>query len=80
MQEAYDHGLSEKAFRIYQALFPVNRAVTALYGIPGLKFACDINGYKGGHVRSPLMPCPDAGRAHIKKVLNDSKYQIQTIH
>lgn len=80
VQEAYDHGQLEKAFRIYQALFPVNRAVTALYGIPGLKFACDINGYKGGHVRSPLMACPEAGRAHIKKVLNDSKHLIQTIH
>jgi 4-hydroxy-2-oxoglutarate aldolase len=80
VQEAYDQGQLEKAFQIHQALFPVNHAVTALYGIPGLKYACDINGYRGGYVRSPLMACPDAGRAQINKVLNDAKHLIQTIH
>jgi 4-hydroxy-2-oxoglutarate aldolase len=79
VQEAYDQGRLEQAFRLYQALLPVNSAVTALYGIPGLKYACDLNGYLGGQVRSPLMACPEDGRVHIEKIFTDLKNQIQTI-
>jgi 4-hydroxy-2-oxoglutarate aldolase len=35
--------------------------VTTKYGIPGLKYAMDLNGYYGGPPRLPLTPvCPDA--------------------
>jgi 4-hydroxy-2-oxoglutarate aldolase len=38
--------------------------VTTKYGIPGLKYAMDLNGYYGGPPRLPLTPvCPDAQRA-----------------
>jgi 4-hydroxy-2-oxoglutarate aldolase len=38
--------------------------VTAKYGIPGLKYAMDLNGYYGGPPRLPLtVPCPEAKRA-----------------
>ncbi len=37
------------------------RLVTAAYGIPGLKYAMDLNGYYGGPPRLPLTPvCPQA--------------------
>ncbi|HZT39033.1 MAG TPA: dihydrodipicolinate synthase family protein [Bryobacteraceae bacterium] len=37
------------------------RLVTAVYGIPGLKYAMDLNGYYGGPPRLPLAPaCPRA--------------------
>ena len=37
--------------------------VTVKYGIPGLKYAMDLNGYYGGPVRLPLSPIgPDAKR------------------
>lgn len=79
VQDAYDQGELEKAFRMYQALLPVNHAVTAAYGIPGLKFACDINGYHGGYVRSPLLACPDAGKVRIRQVLEELKHQIEAL-
>ena len=38
-------------------------AVTVKYGIPGLKYAMDLNGYYGGPVRLPLSPIgPEAKR------------------
>jgi len=79
VQEAYDQGELDKAFQIYKALFPVNSAVTGTYGIPGLKFACDLNGYRGGHVRSPLFACSEIGRSNIKDILDESKRKIQAI-
>ncbi len=37
--------------------------VTTKYGVPGLKYAMDLNGYYGGPPRLPLTPvCPDAKR------------------
>lgn len=37
--------------------------VTTKYGIPGLKYAMDLNGYYGGPPRLPLVvPCPEAKR------------------
>lgn len=57
VQRAFDAGDWKRARDIYQALFPVNAAVTGTYGIPGLKHACDFMGLRGGHVRRPL---PDA--------------------
>ena len=39
--------------------------VTTKYGIPGLKYAMDRNGYYGGPPRSPLAPVNPAARAEI---------------
>jgi 4-hydroxy-2-oxoglutarate aldolase len=37
------------------------RLVTVRYGIPGLKYAMDLNGYYGGAPRLPLcVPTPEA--------------------
>ena len=40
--------------------------VTTKYGIPGLKYAMDLNGYYGGPVRSPLSPVGPEARAEIE--------------
>ena len=47
--------------------------VTAKYGIPGLKYAMDLNGYYGGPPRLPLIePNPEAKR-EIEKAFKDLK-------
>ena len=46
----------DKAREVQQRMLPVNKAVTATYGIGGLKAALDMLGYFGGEVRAPLMP------------------------
>jgi 4-hydroxy-2-oxoglutarate aldolase len=43
---------AEKQRRIIEA----SRRVAGEFGIPGLKFACDLNGYFGGVPRIPLLP------------------------
>lgn len=69
IQEAYKAGDLDSARKTYLRVFPVNTAVTATYGVPGLKYASDLMGYQGGSVRSPLLPPKDAEKAAIKEIL-----------
>ena len=50
-------------------LIEPNTAVTARFGVPGLKAAMDMLGYYGGPVRSPLLPLGDDDRAELRRVL-----------
>lgn len=73
IQTAFDKGNLETAREIYFRMFPVNNAVTATYGIAGLKYAADLTGYKGGHVRSPLLPLKDEEKIKIKEILQTAE-------
>jgi 4-hydroxy-2-oxoglutarate aldolase len=50
-------------------MIPVNQAVTAVYGVPGLKAALDMRGYFGGDPRLPLLPSSEQERSEIKDIL-----------
>lgn len=50
-------------------LLPVNKAVTATYGVAGLKIALDMLGYFGGEPRRPLLPASDKDRLQIREIL-----------
>lgn len=47
--------------------------VTTKYGIPGLKYAMDLNGYYGGPVRSPLSPIGPEAKTEIEAAFADLK-------
>ncbi|NLN47982.1 MAG: dihydrodipicolinate synthase family protein [Clostridiales bacterium] len=69
VKRAFDDGDWERAKEIYQRVFPINTAVTGTYGIAGLKYACDLHGYKGGAVRIPLLPLSDEQKKEIEAIL-----------
>ena len=69
VQVAYDAGDFDRALAIHQVIFPLNVAVTATYGIAGLKYACDLQGYKGGFPRRPLLPVSEESKAAIRDLL-----------
>jgi 4-hydroxy-2-oxoglutarate aldolase len=50
-------------------MMPVNQAVTAIYGVPGLKAAMDMLGYFGGDPRLPQLPSSEQDRSEIKNIL-----------
>ncbi len=54
IQQKFKAGLTEEAIEIYRRMVVLNQAVTATYGISGLKYACTKRGLKGGSVRAPL--------------------------
>jgi 4-hydroxy-2-oxoglutarate aldolase len=71
-QEIYlawkDHDLAlaaEKQQRIANA----NRRTVSDLGIAGVKYACDFNGYYGGHTRAPLLGLTAEERAEIEALL-----------
>lgn len=47
--------------------------VTTKYGIPGLKYAMDLNGYYGGPVRAPLTPVGPEAKTEIEAAFADLK-------
>lgn len=69
IQEAFENGDHETARKTYVRVFPVNTAVTATYGVAGLKYACDLIGYEGGWVRRPLLPLKAEEKAKIREIL-----------
>jgi 4-hydroxy-2-oxoglutarate aldolase len=50
-------------------MVPVNAAVTARFGIAGLKAALEMLGYYGGPVRSPLLDLTESERSSLRDVL-----------
>lgn len=69
IQNAFERGNLAEAEAIYRRMFPVNAAVTAQFGIAGLKYASELCGYKGGSVRSPLQPLETLEKEEIRRIL-----------
>ncbi len=61
---------SEKQHRIVE----VSRGVVGRHGVPGVKFACDLNGYYGGRPRVPLLPLNAEEQAHVTQLMTDVRH------
>jgi len=62
-------GQWDEAAGLQRRMIPVNAAVTARFGIAGLKAALDMLGYYGGPVRSPLLDLTEGERQALRDVL-----------
>ena len=62
-------GKHEEALALQQAIAPLAAAVTTGYGVPGLKAAMALTGYKPGQPRRPLAPIDDDGLRKIRGLL-----------
>ena len=62
-------GNIEEAKKLQLRMIPVNKAITATYGISGLKAALGMLGYFGGETRLPLLPLTENERREIEEVL-----------
>lgn len=70
--EVYKHfkqGKIDEASKRQLDLIPLNKAVMETYGIPGLKFAMEVQGYYGGPVRRPLLPLPEEAKSEIEALI-----------
>jgi 4-hydroxy-2-oxoglutarate aldolase len=50
-------------------LIPLNKAVMETYGIAGLKYALDLQGWYGGPVRGPLSQIDAKGKTELAEIL-----------
>ena len=73
MYECVRQGDFETARKLQLQMLPANNAVTATYGIPGLKAAMDMLGYFGGDPRPPLLAASEQERSEIKEILQKAE-------
>lgn len=69
LMEKFHKREMETAREIQLRLIPPNGAVTARFGIPGLKAALDLIGMYGGPVRSPLRAITKEERGKLEEIL-----------
>lgn len=63
----------EEARRLQLKMIPVNKAVTATFGVGGLKAAMDMLGYFGGDPRPPLLPSTGSEKSEIRNILRSAE-------
>lgn len=68
LYEAFARGEHERARALQEQLHEPTLAVTARYGIAGLKFALELRGYAGGIVRAPLEPLGEPAQEELRRI------------
>jgi 4-hydroxy-2-oxoglutarate aldolase len=66
VQRMHEGGNKDDARKLHERLLPVNDVVTSRFGVAGLKYACDLMGYRGGEVRHPLLPLESSQKEEIR--------------
>jgi 4-hydroxy-2-oxoglutarate aldolase len=69
IQKLVEEGKHAEALELQKRMLPVNKAITAKYGVAGLKAALDLLGYFGGLPRSPLSVLNDEDKKLLKQIL-----------
>ena len=69
IQNLFNKGKMDEARALQSQLTPLAKAVTAIYGIGGLKMAMDLAGYFGGHPRPPLKRPGKEVEEELKRLL-----------
>ena len=75
IMQCVQSGDFETAKALQLKLLPVNKAVTATFGVGGLKAALDMLGYFGGEPRLPLLPVSAGEKAVIRVILEKAGIQ-----
>jgi 4-hydroxy-2-oxoglutarate aldolase len=70
--ELFHQGKIAEAGDLHLRLLPVARAVTTQFGVPGLKAAMNMLGYRGGYPRLPLLPLSENQRVELERVLHEA--------
>jgi len=73
LQRLFAEGKLEEARTIHERIVPVNKAITATYGIAGLKYASTLMGYEGGFVRSPLLELTEEEKKLVQNIFREAE-------
>jgi len=68
---AWKEGDAELAGLKQQRIVQAAQRVVGEFGVPGVKYGMDFNGYYGGPARLPLLPSTADGKAEIERLLAD---------
>ena len=73
LQELVTAGKHQEARDLQLKLLDINHAVTARWGVPGLKAALELQGLYGGEPRRPLLPLGEKERQELAGILAQAK-------
>jgi 4-hydroxy-2-oxoglutarate aldolase len=68
---AWKEGDAELAWLKQERIAVAGQRVVGDFGIPGVKYGMDFNGYFGGPARLPLLPLTGEGKSEIERLLAD---------
>lgn len=68
---AFKDGDKKLADLKQQRISEASKRIVSQLGIPGIKHACDLNGYYGGPARLPLLPLTGDERKEIEGIMSD---------
>lgn len=74
LQTLFEEGKIKEARDLQMNLIDSNNAVTARWGIPGLKAAMEMIGLYGGDPRPPLQPLGETDREALRKILTETGF------
>ena len=63
-------GRHAEALAIQRRITHLAQLVSSVLGVPGLKHAMDLHGFRGGPVRPPLLPLSDRSRDDVARALS----------
>ena len=69
IQVLFHIGKMEEAEVLQKKMVTVNKAITATFGVTGLKSAMDMIGLYGGNPRLPLNPLDEKAKQELKNIL-----------
>jgi len=73
IQHLWQSGRTADAQTLFRRMSPVNAAVTATFGVAGLKYAAELLGYSAGYTRSPLQPLTSEEQASLRRILSEAQ-------
>ena len=73
IQQLWEADRPAEAEALFRRMSPVNAAVTAVYGVAGLKYAAEALGYSAGYTRSPLQPLDDEEQSRMRRILSEAQ-------
>lgn len=79
LYRAFAQGDHVRARRLQDVVTPLGLAITVTHGVAGLKAAIDLAGLRGGHVRAPLLPFPEAARSEVASLLSRAEQVAQEL-
>ena len=68
---AWKEGDEALAAEKQQRVIRAGKEVSGLMGVPGVKYALDLNGYFGGMPRMPLLPLTADEKRTVEEILQD---------
>jgi dihydrodipicolinate synthase/N-acetylneuraminate lyase len=70
---AWKDGNQKLAEEKQQRIITAAQRVAGGFGVPGVKYAMDLNGYYGGNARLPLLPLTQKEKDEIAQLMRDLK-------